>query len=111
VPWNGSLRKSEFQAFLPSCSHGTAENPTGAVLHFVRRTGRAEMDEHAAPMNASASIVSINPKSQHDRNRLRAILKRSREALITASLCYIGLPNPTRLKRVGPICPKRRECS
>ncbi len=37
-------------------------NPRGEVLHFVRRTGRAEMDEHAQPVNAGEYILSINPE-------------------------------------------------
>jgi HME family heavy-metal exporter len=52
----------------------TADNPDGAVLHFVRRTGRAEMDEHAAPVNAGEYIVSINPQSQHNREEIIAKL-------------------------------------
>ena len=43
-------------------------NPTGEILNFVRRTGRAEMDEHAAPVNASEYIISINPTAQHGRD-------------------------------------------
>ncbi|APZ96442.1 efflux RND transporter permease subunit [Fuerstiella marisgermanici] len=42
-------------------------NPDGAILHFVRRTGRAEMDEHASPVNAGEYILSMNPDSQHRR--------------------------------------------
>ncbi len=36
-------------------------NPDGAILHFVRRTGRAEMDEHASPVNVGEYILSMNP--------------------------------------------------
>ncbi len=56
------------------------ENPDGEVLHFVRRTGRAEMDEHAAPVNAGEYIVSINPAAQHNREELIAkLLKELKE--------------------------------
>ncbi|MEZ5940265.1 MAG: efflux RND transporter permease subunit [Planctomycetaceae bacterium] len=43
------------------------KNPDGAILHFVRRTGRAEMDEHASPVNAGEYILSMNPDAQHRR--------------------------------------------
>ena len=45
----------------------TAANPDGEILHFVRRTGRAEMDEHAAPVNAGEYILSMNPTTHHGR--------------------------------------------
>lgn len=45
-------------------------NPDGAILHFVRRTGRAEMDEHASPVNAGEYILSMNPEAQHDRDEI-----------------------------------------
>ena len=48
----------------------TAENPEGEILHFVRRTGRAEMDEHAAPVNAGEYILSMNPDTQHNRDEI-----------------------------------------
>lgn len=43
------------------------KNPDGAIVHFVRRTGRAEMDEHASPVNAGEYILSMNPEADHSR--------------------------------------------
>ncbi len=48
----------------------SASNPDGEILHFVRRTGRAELDEHAAPVNAGEYILSINPAAQHGRDEM-----------------------------------------
>jgi HME family heavy-metal exporter len=42
-------------------------NPRGEILYFVRRTGRAELDEHAAPVNAGEYILSMNPESGRHR--------------------------------------------
>jgi CzcA family heavy metal efflux pump len=47
------------------------QEPRNPVVSFVRRTGRAEMDEHAAPVNAGEYILAINPKT--DRNREQII--------------------------------------
>jgi len=46
------------------------KNPDGAILHFVRRTGRAERDEHAAPVNAGEYILSMNPESGRHREEI-----------------------------------------
>ncbi|MBL8818437.1 MAG: efflux RND transporter permease subunit [Planctomyces sp.] len=46
------------------------KNPEGPILHFVRRTGRAEMDEHASPVNAGEYILSMNPDVQSQREEL-----------------------------------------
>lgn len=46
------------------------EKPDGAILNFVRRTGRAEMDEHANPVNAGEYILSMNPESHHERDEI-----------------------------------------
>ncbi len=40
------------------------DNPDGEILHFVRRTGRAEMDEHASPVNVTEYILSMNPDAE-----------------------------------------------
>jgi len=45
----------------------SAENPQGAILHTVRRTGRAELDEHASPVNMTEYILSMNPEVQQSR--------------------------------------------
>jgi CzcA family heavy metal efflux pump len=39
----------------------TPENPSGPILHFARRTGRAELDEHAQPVNVGEYILTMNP--------------------------------------------------
>ncbi len=56
------------------------KNPKGEIIHFVRRTGRAEMDEHAMPVSASEYILSMNPESgRHREEILKEILTDLRE--------------------------------
>ena len=50
-------------------------NPDGEVLSFLRRTGRAEMDEHAEPPNANEFFVTINPDSGKSRKDVLAMLQ------------------------------------
>lgn len=52
----------------------SASNPDGEILHFVRRTGRAEMDEHASPVNAGEFLLSMNPDSGRNRDETIAEL-------------------------------------
>jgi CzcA family heavy metal efflux pump len=52
----------------------TDANPDGEIVHFVRRTGRAAMDEHAAPVNSGEYILSINPESHQQREEMIAQL-------------------------------------
>lgn len=51
------------------------ENPDGEVLRFFRRTGRAELDEHAEPPNATEYLVAINPESGKSRREVLAKLQ------------------------------------
>ena len=39
----------------------TADNPHGLILNYVRKTGRAELDEHVDPVTSNEFIMSINP--------------------------------------------------
>ncbi|QJW99436.1 efflux RND transporter permease subunit [Frigoriglobus tundricola] len=54
----------------------TPENPTAPIRSFVRKTGRAELDEHADPPNASDIIVQLNPDSELPRAEVLARLRR-----------------------------------
>lgn len=52
------------------------QHPHGEILNFVRRTGRAEMDEHAAPVNTGEYILSMNPESnRHREETIGGLLK------------------------------------
>lgn len=51
------------------------KNPKGLVTSFVRRSGRAELDEHAEGVNVTEYIVSINPHSGQTRQVALATLR------------------------------------
>lgn len=53
----------------------SSTNPDGAILNFVRRTGRAQMDEHASPVNFGEYILSMNPEAEHNREKMIADLR------------------------------------
>ncbi len=52
----------------------TPEHPDRPVLHFARRTGRAELDEHAEPVSRGEYILTMNPRSNVQRNEFLQIL-------------------------------------
>ena len=63
----------------------------GKVLAFGRRTGRAELDEHAEGVNVSEIIVSLNPKSGQSRE---AVLEEMREELSQVPGVVIAVEQP-----------------
>jgi HME family heavy-metal exporter len=79
LPGGSSLKASnEASAIIDAklkTMQKSAENPNGAVLHFARRTGRAELDEHAQPVNVGEYILTMNPASGYRRDEfLRDLL-------------------------------------
>lgn len=58
----------------------SAANPQGELLSFVRRSGRAELDEHAEPPNVSEYLVNVNPDiGRHRDDVLKDLLKQLKE--------------------------------
>jgi len=47
----------------------------GKVLNFGRRTGRAELDEHAEGVNMSEIVVSLNPEAGQSREEILAEIR------------------------------------
>jgi len=58
---------------LKAMQRSTA-NPNGELISFVRRTGRAELDEHAMPVSASEYILAMNPDAGRRRDEILADL-------------------------------------
>ncbi len=51
------------------------------VLNFVRRTGRAELDEHAEPVTASEYIIDLDPRARHTRDQQLSRIRDDLEAI------------------------------
>ncbi len=45
------------------------------VIQFARRTGRAELDEHAEPVSASEYLIDLDPKSPRSREEQLAAIR------------------------------------
>ena len=64
-----------------------SDNPDGEILHFVRRTGRAEMDEHASPVNVTEYILSMNPEAEIRRDEvIKKLLEEVKEEVPGVSI-------------------------
>lgn len=53
--------------------------PKGMIKSFVRRSGRAEMDEHAEGVNVTEYVVTLNPQSGLSRQEALALLRQDLE--------------------------------
>jgi HME family heavy-metal exporter len=78
LPAGSSLRASNEAAAVIDAKLRTMKetpaNPTGDIRHFVRRTGRAELDEHAEPVGRSEYILSMKPDAGRSREAMLATL-------------------------------------
>ena len=73
LPGGSSLRASNEASALIDAElqemQKSQDNPDGPILHFFRRTGRAELDEHAQPVNVGEYILTMNPEANYDRDQ------------------------------------------
>lgn len=53
----------------------TEEHPNGLIRGFIRRSGRAELDEHAEGVNVTEYIVSLNPDSSLSRQEALDLIR------------------------------------
>ena len=67
-------------------------NPNGEVISFLRRTGRAELDEHAEPPNANEFFVTINPDSGKSRKEVIALLQSEIQAEVAGADVEVEQP-------------------
>ncbi len=65
LPGGSSLKASNEASAIIDAKLKTMQKskdfPDGPILHFARRTGRAELDEHAQPVNVGEYILTMNP--------------------------------------------------
>lgn len=70
----------------------SASNPEGEILAFGRRSGRAELDEHAEPPNLNEFFAVINPES--GKSRSDVIRKLQEEVMAVATGADVEVEQP-----------------
>ena len=84
LPSGSSLEASNtISGLVDQTLNGLRKNdsrPDGEVLGFVRRTGRAELDEHAMPVNSSEYIIAMNPESGLNREQAKKKIRNQIES-------------------------------
>lgn len=86
LPAGSSLEASNKAVVLVD-AHFRELQREGLLLHFVRRTGRAELDEHAEPVNKTEYILSVNPETSQTREQiLKQILEDLEELQLGGSI-------------------------
>lgn len=80
LPGDSSLQASNEMSMLVDTHlrrlRQSPENPDGPILHFSRRTGRAELDEHIEPVSRTHYILTLNPQANLRRDEfLKSLLK------------------------------------
>lgn len=73
LPGGSSLKASNEASSLIDAQlvkmQKSKNNPSGPILHFFRRTGRAERDEHAQPVNVGEYILTMDPEADYERDK------------------------------------------
>jgi Cu/Ag efflux pump CusA len=77
----GHAARPSFPYNLFSGTESRDANDKSLIKALVRRSGRAEMDEHAEGVNVTEYIVSMNPHSGVTRQEALAILRKDLEAI------------------------------
>ncbi|MBS1985335.1 MAG: efflux RND transporter permease subunit [Bdellovibrionales bacterium] len=81
TPVAGHAAKPSFPFNVFSKAGGDEAQDRSLIKALVRRSGRAEMDEHAEGVHVTEYIVSINPNSGVSRQGALAILRKDLESI------------------------------